>query len=463
MVHNTSPKPIIVVGAGWAGLACAFTLVRQGLPVIVLEAAPQAGGRARGITWGSDTVDNGQHLLVGAYTHILSLLNCLGIPENQVLDRKPFELFMIDTQKPHQPLHIKLNRASPIKALLSVLIMRGLAWQDKLRLLVFIRKLRTLNPLQVRNQSTKDFLIYFKQSKRLIECLWEPLALAALSTPIDRSAADIFVAILQRSFTADQTGSDWLLPKVDLSDLLPKPILNYLAQTQTPVLYHQRVQKLLTKNNHCITLQTASTPFDCQAVVLATPPSVSLALLQTVAEPCLDSLITRLARFHYETICTLYLRFATPIALTCGSPMVGLIHASGDWILHRASSAQPDLLSVVITNAKALTLDRRVLLATIQAELQALFPGLGEPIDQRIICEKQAAFSCTPDSYQYRPFNHTVIPNLYLAGDYTQNAAPATLESAVQSGIQAAELLLLKHEKRCESLYPRLCTDTIAV
>jgi hydroxysqualene dehydroxylase len=81
---NHTDEPIIIVGAGWAGLACALTLTSQNQKVLLLEASPQAGGRARGVLFGEDLVDNGQHLFIGAYQHTLSLLKILSIPEENL-------------------------------------------------------------------------------------------------------------------------------------------------------------------------------------------------------------------------------------------------------------------------------------------------------------------------------------------------------------------------------------------
>ena len=69
---------LAVVGAGWAGLSAAVTLKSLGAEVTVFEAAPIAGGRARRV---DDTqmgaIDNGQHLLLGAYTETLALMQTL--------------------------------------------------------------------------------------------------------------------------------------------------------------------------------------------------------------------------------------------------------------------------------------------------------------------------------------------------------------------------------------------------
>ena len=44
---TSSSKPVIIIGAGMAGLACATWLHRAGRAVLVLEAADAAGGRVR--------------------------------------------------------------------------------------------------------------------------------------------------------------------------------------------------------------------------------------------------------------------------------------------------------------------------------------------------------------------------------------------------------------------------------
>lgn len=320
--------------------------------------------------------------------------------------------------------------------------------------------MRFIHPLSLRNQSTYDFLIKSKQSKNLIEKIWSPLALAVLSTPIEQSAAEIFLSILQKTFTTSSKGSDWLFPKVDLSQLLPQKIIAYLAGEKTPVLYHQRVRRLILKDKQCVALETASGTIACQAVVLATPPAISLALLQTTGYPMLQPLIQQLSRFQYESIATLYLRFSKAITLAFGSPIVGLIHASSDWLIHRGASNQANVLSVVISSAKLLALDRASLVEKLQTEIAMLFPTLGDPIDHRLICEKKAVFSCRPDSYQYRPKPLTAIPNLWLAGDYTYNAYPATLESALYSGTQAATLVLSRYETLSTRCLDSLFTTT---
>jgi uncharacterized protein with NAD-binding domain and iron-sulfur cluster len=62
-----------------------------------------------------------------------------------------------------------------------------------------------------------------------------------------------------------------------------------------------------------------------------------------------------------------------------------------------------------------------------------------------VIKEKHATFSPSPGLEAKRPLPVTTIPNLFLAGDWTNTGFPATIEGAVLSGKKASELILKYH------------------
>ena len=87
------PQRIAIVGGGWAGMAAAVALQQQGHQVQVWEASRQWGGRARALDipapdGGHWTVDNGQHILIGAYQACLQLMRTVGV-EATALQRLP--------------------------------------------------------------------------------------------------------------------------------------------------------------------------------------------------------------------------------------------------------------------------------------------------------------------------------------------------------------------------------------
>src|SRR6188768_1236410 len=64
---NTSSAPVVIVGAGLAGLACAQRLTRAGIDVTVLEASAAVGGRVRTDVIDGYRCDRGFQLINPAY------------------------------------------------------------------------------------------------------------------------------------------------------------------------------------------------------------------------------------------------------------------------------------------------------------------------------------------------------------------------------------------------------------
>jgi squalene-associated FAD-dependent desaturase len=426
----------IVVGAGWAGLATALTLAQKGVKVTLLEAAPQAGGRARSVFFPPDQVDNGQHLLLGAYHHTLSLLASIGVPEQSVFMRTPLRL-LLKTSSTEFDFKAK-NLFSPFNVILGILTSKGLLRRERMAALRFCRAIQAINFELEQDISVETLLLQYKQSPSLINQLWAPIALAALSTPIHQASAQIFLKVLKDSFRDSRQNSNYLFPILDLSQVFPKPILQFLTQQGSEIRYNQRVEKLLIDQDRCIGVQTSEGNWLGNTTVLATPPNTTAELLKVSAR--LSETQQQLSNLRYQPITTVYFRFKDPVNLPY--PMMGVINGISQWIFDRSFANQPHLMSIVISGQGPHSqLDKISLIALLIQEIKMLYPHLNAPIASKVICEKKAAFSCDVGINQHRPSSNTSLEGLFLAGDYTQTGYPSTLEGAVQSGIHTAELV----------------------
>lgn len=443
-----SKPSVIIVGAGWAGLSAAVHLTCHHYPVTLLDAAPRPGGRARSISFGKFDVDNGQHLFIGAYHHLLELLTLIELNPESLFLRKPLALLMKFKNDAGiiQTIRLKAPKIkAPFHLVFGLLFAKGLSLKEKSEALYFCLKLKR-HQFRVKQPTTVlSLLKTYQQSERLIKKLWEPIALAALSTPIHVASAQLFLTVLKDTFNHQTTDSDWLFAKADLSEILPTPCLRWLKKQGAQFHAHTRAQSLHPpQDNGLFEINTRSQTFTANHVILACPPEEAFRLIGPTQCP---SLTQQLSAFQHEKIITVYLLFSHPIELDY--PMIGSNAPHLQWVFQRSFAKQPNVLAIVHTGEAFSQMSSSQVIDIIQAELKDYF-DITQPIqDYRMIREKRAAFTANIASDVFRPQNQTPMKNLWLAGDYTQTAYPATIEGAVLSGKNCAKALI--EQKKTQS------------
>jgi hydroxysqualene dehydroxylase len=410
---------VAVVGAGYAGLACAVELAAAGIATDVFEASRTLGGRARAVTLGGLTVDNGAHILVGAYRETRRLMEKVGARDT-ALSRHPLHL--------EYPGHMRIA-APPLPAPLhlawALLAARGLTLNEKFAALRFMRCQEKRGFRLEADMTAADLFAAHRQPERVRRFLWEPLCLAALNTPVARASAQVFLNVLKDSLAADRAASDLLLPATDFSRLFPEPAARFIAAHGGRLHRSMRITSLDTLS-----------AFD--HVVLAIAPYQLPKLL--APHPEFGPLIRQIENFAWQPIATCYLQYPADVRLPFA--MLGVDGGHSQWLFDRGLlCGQDGLIAAVISgDGPWQTLGHEALAAAIHGEIAALRPGLPAPLKTHVIEEKRATFACTPGLD--RPGPATVRPNLWLAGDYVAGDYPATLEGAVRSGIAAARSIL---------------------
>lgn len=441
-------KPhIAIIGGGCAGLSAATTLVDYGFSVTLFEASSELGGRARTVkitnNSGLHLLDNGQHILLGAYSATLKLLNKIGLEEKQIFLRLPLQIIMRDC---YEKVTFSLKSAyylpAPFDMLFALLSCKGLSLLERIVAIKLMIKVKISHYTIKEDCPLEPFLIKHQQTKRLITMLWEPLCLAALNTPIAMASTQIFLNALHDSFSKKgnsrgKKNNDFLLPKLDLSKIIAEPISKYITTKGTKIKLNNRVKSLVSEDTG-FTLQTQNEQSFFSHVIIATQ-ATSLDKL-TSACPKLNTLATQIKNYSYQPIYTVYLQYPDSIKLP--NAMTGLVNTMAQWVFDKGQlDEQSGLIAVVISGSgRHQTLTHDELALQVSEELSQAFPDMPKPIWHQVIAEKRATFSCTPNLA--RPNNKTFQKNLYLAGDYTYANYPATIEGAIRSGIDCANLII---------------------
>jgi hydroxysqualene dehydroxylase len=429
-------RHLAVIGAGWAGLAAAVQAVQDGHRVTLYDMAPALGGRARRADTDAHglALDNGQHILIGAYSECLRLMQTVGVDIERALLRVPLALRFADGRGLALP-----RGAAPIAFARGVLGARHWPLSARLSLLMHAARWQwasfTCPPQTTVAELTASLPAVARDE------VFEPLSVAALNTPSRDASAQVLLRVLRDALFRAPGGADLLLPRVDLSELWPQPAARWLGSHGADVRLGSRVLAIDRRAGAVPAWNVDGAA--CDAIVLAASAVESARL----AQPHAPAWSARAAALRYEPIVTVLARSE---GARLPQPMLALVsdgHTRPAQFVFdlgqlRQVPAAQGVLALVVSGAarwveRGLPATTDAALAQARDELAAVLPGPLTPLST--LCEKRATFACTP-AVDRPPA--AIAPGLWAAGDYVEGPYPATLEGAARAGVRAARSAL---------------------
>ncbi len=427
---------VAIVGGGWAGMAAAVRAALDGHAVTVFEAARTLGGRARALaaTLPDGTpvmLDNGQHILIGAYTDTLRLMRTVGVDPDTALLRLPLALGFPDGTGLALP-----DLPTPLDAFVGILGARGWHWRDKLALLRTARRWQRDGFACAAHTTVADLCAPL--TPRLRDEFIEPLCVSALNTPAARASGQVFLRVLQDALFGQRGGSNLLLPRTDLGALFPEPAARWLARHGGAIHTGCRIRHVLREPAGWRLVGDtwpADTPPVFDRVVLAISASNSaLALVESskfateIEAKSMQHWAASAQALGFEAITTVY---AWQPGARLSRPMLALratATAPAQFVFDRGQLGGPaGLLAFVVSASQG---EREALQPAVLAQGAAQL-GLAALQPVQTVVEKRATFACTPG---LRRPPHAIVPGLSACGDHCEGPYPATLEGAVRSG-----------------------------
>ena len=412
MRHQPKLTEVHIIGAGLAGLAAALSLTAAGIPVIVHESAPQAGGRCRSYFDRALGVrlDNGNHLLLSGNRATFAFLDQVGARHTLTGPPKPLFPFMDLATGERWTLRPNMSTI-PWWMLVPGRRVPGMRLRD------------AIPALSLHKRPAATTVAEALPPGVLYRRLLEPLAIAALNTPPSEASARLLGAVMQESLAAGGAACIPAFPREGLSESFIDPAVAWLKARGATLRLGSRIGALETDGARVTGLSGTPLPPGA-AVIVAAPAPVAAALLPGLSTPT-----------RFESILNVHFRIdADPGP----AGFMGLIGGTAEWVF-----IKPGIVSVTISAGNgAIDTPSDVLAQQVWTDVHTALQLPRAMPHNRVVKEKRATFAATPEQEARRPSTRTPFANCALAGDFTTTGLPATIEGAIRSGRAAASLLL---------------------
>ncbi|MCG3164062.1 MAG: 15-cis-phytoene desaturase [Acidobacteria bacterium] len=447
-----SPCPLVLIlGGGFAGLAAAVDLAKAGKRVLLLERRSFLGGRAYSFTdkITGDTIDNGQHLMMGCYHRTLRFLEKIGSLGNLKFQPNP-QVDFLHEEAIGSVTHARFKcppLPAPLHLLGGLAGLKTIGWGDRLRALRVGLAVRTLNGNRERlaDVTVRQWLDSLGQSDRIQRRFWNVMALATLNEEPEIASADMFARVIELGFMRTKRDSAMVISRVGLSDLYTRQAEKFVEARGGEVRLNADVARIEFENRRAVgvTLRSGER-IEADAVISALP---YYALKRTLPDETVAAHFSHLDRFKSAPIVSINLWYDEPVT---DLEFSGLLDSPIEWVFNKNAitgdaGKRPQHLALVISGAHdAASKPKEELIAMADGEVKRFFPAARKqnPFHAFVVREHDATLSHTVGTARSRPGHRTRFDNFFLAGDWTDTGLPATIEGAVQSGQDCARIVL---------------------
>jgi squalene-associated FAD-dependent desaturase len=449
----SAPRPrVVVVGGGLSGLSCAVACGDAGAAVTLLEGRPRLGGATWSFERKGFSFDNGQHVHLRCCEQYRGFLERLGTAQLAPIRgslaipvMRPAPASTASDPEPSMAWIRRDDLPAPLHLARSLVAYGHLSLLDRLRLFPAALGLRRvpLDDPRLDTQTFGEWLRRHGQSSRAVSALWDLITLPTTNLPANEVSLALAAKVFQTGLLTDARAADIAWSKVPLAQLHVEPARRALEQLGAEVRCGAKVTELVMSGERAVRgVVAAGEVIEADAVVLAVPHGSAAALLPSAAFG--DRPAPQLSLLGASPIVNVHFVFDRRVmdhelAAAVDSPVQFVFDRTAAAGVPPGSGLQ--VLAVSLSGADAEVGERpESLIAEQRRALAGLFPAVrqAEVVDAVVTREHEATFRGRPGTRPLRLATATAIPNLAVAGAWTDTGWPATMEGAVRSGMAAA-------------------------